>query len=212
MLLPCVVPSGNAPSRALPSCGPVVTESSASDTPSSLPTGSITTIAADPQDPIVALPTGPDPGATSPCSAARMPAAPTPLDAAAMSRARTMLGTSTATSVPTTSQPTSTSAAESDPFSSPSPTYLPGTPPVLAALYAIVLLWTLAFGYAMYHIYRADARPRRVAAHPQWRRTVDTYGQRSPKKVGGRFEIRGVGVGGREGGVEMGGRIGRVGM
>lgn len=219
MLLPCVFPDSHAPSAALPSCEPVATTSSASDTPSGLPEDFIITLTADPHDPLIAVATGLSSDSASPNStAAQMPTAPTPPEAAPTTLSNTTSNTlATLASVPVKPSspaskppsPTSTTPAF-DPFSSPSTDYRPGTPPVLIVLYVVVIVWTLLFGYAMYHIYRCDARPRRVAAHPQWRRNVTVHGQRSPKKVGGRFEIRGLGEG--EGGRDMGVRMGRIGM
>ncbi|KAF9728350.1 hypothetical protein PMIN06_006684 [Paraphaeosphaeria minitans] len=209
MLLPCLVPSGDAPSGALPSCGAVVAMSSATKPPSSQPANSIITLAADPENPIVGMATSLDSSATPSSRAAQMPsAAPPPLDTAPTRSTLTTLASSRSHISIFSSTPPS--AADLDPLSTPFADYLPGTPPVLIALYVVVLVWTLLFGYAMYHIYRADARPRRVAAHPQWRRQLNMHGQRSPKKAEGRFDMRR--AGGRGGGAEIGGRIGRVGM
>ncbi|KAF2442647.1 hypothetical protein P171DRAFT_474060 [Karstenula rhodostoma CBS 690.94] len=220
MLLPCLFPDSKAPSVALPACESVATMMSVSDTPSGLPEDSITTMAADSEYPVIfLLTTERDSGVASPSSAAsQMPGATATTDAATTVPTSSTFATSptpttavsvsiSAASQPSDTLPTATAAAAAfDPFSSPSTAYLPGTPPVLIALYAIVIIWILLFGYAMYHIYRADARPRRVAAHPQWRRKVNTYGQRSPKKGVVAFEIGG------PGGREMGVRMGRVGM
>ncbi|KAL1598808.1 hypothetical protein SLS60_007950 [Paraconiothyrium brasiliense] len=80
-----------------------------------------------------------------------------------------------------------------DLYSCPSEDYLPGTPPVLIALVCIVVAWTFLFAYAVYHLHRCDAIPRSLPAHPQWRQEENHHGQRSPKKAGARFEMRGLG-------------------
>ncbi|KAJ4360376.1 uncharacterized protein N0V89_000938 [Didymosphaeria variabile] len=84
-------------------------------------------------------------------------------------------------------------ASPFDLYSCPSEDYLPGIPPVLIALVCIVLAWTFLFAYAVYHLHQCDAIPHKLPAHPQWRQEENHHGQRSPKKAGGRFEMRGLG-------------------